>query len=175
MISRIDIPKLQFDTLSNNWVAINGVERLFNKEKQKANFFDTMYIDYLSFLPKDLMEKQRKVQEMNLDELEDLINTQERTGNDPSSTLVEYHSRYAFAFTSLIVVLFGLPISANKRKGGIAVQIGISILVTFVYMVFMKVSQAFGKNGALDPLITAWSANVFFLLAAVVSVFKLRR
>ncbi|MFC2103235.1 LptF/LptG family permease [Bacteroidota bacterium] len=175
MISRIDVPRLNFDSLSNNWIALNGVERIFNEEKQQAEYFDTLSIDYLSFLPMDLKEKQRKVQEMNLQELEELIFTQKRTGNDPSSTLVEYHSRYAFAFTSLIVVLFGLPISANKRKGGIAVQVGISILVTFVYMVFMKVSQAFGKNGALDPIITAWSANVFFLVAAVVSVIKFRR
>jgi lipopolysaccharide export system permease protein len=175
MISRIDVPKLNFDTLSNNWIAINGVERIFNMEKQSAAFFDTLSIDYLSFRPADLKKKQIKEQEMNLDELKEIIQTQERTGNDPTSSLIEFHSRYAFAFTSLIVVLFGLPLSANKRKGGVAVQVGISILVTFVYLVFMKVSQAFGKNGALDPLLTAWSANIFFMLAAVVSFIKFRR
>ena len=111
---------------------------------------------------------------MNLDELDELIQSQERTGNDPTATLIEYHSRYAFAFTSLIVVLFGLPISANKRKGGLAVQVGISILVTFIYLVFIKISQAFGKNGALDPLLTAWFANIFFMAAAIISLIKVR-
>lgn len=175
MISRIDVPRLLFDTLSNNWIAVNGVERFFNSDKQQANYFDTLFLDYLHFRPTDLKKKQRKNEEMNLDELDELVQSQERTGNDPSATLIEYHSRYAFAFTSLIVVLFGLPISANKRRGGVAVQVGLSILVTFVYMVLMKVSQAYGKNGALDPLITAWSTNMFFILAAAVTIYKLKR
>lgn len=174
MVSRIDVPRLNYDTLNNIWIAVSGVKRFFNGDKQKANYFDTLKIDYLYFRPADLTKKQRKAQEMNLDELDELILAQEKTGNDPTATLIEYHSRYAFAFTSLIIVLFGLPLSANKRKGGLAVQVGLSILLTFVYLVFMKVSQAFGKNGALDPLLTAWFANIFFLIAAVIAIIKLR-
>src|SRR3990172_11827743 len=174
MISRIDVPKLNYDTLSHTWIAIKGVERSFIFEKQSAKYFDTLLINYLKFQPVDLAKKQRKPQEMNLTELDELINSQERTGNDPTATLIEYHSRYAFAFTSLIVVLFGLPLSANKRKGGLAVQIGISILVTFIYLVFMKVTQAFGKNGALEPFLTAWFANMFFMAAAIISISKMR-
>lgn len=174
MISRIDVPKLAYDSLSGIWIAINGVERLFTEKKQQAIYFDSLKIDYLSFHPYDLAKKQIKPLEMNLDELSDLIKTQERTGNDPTATLIEYHSRIAFAFTSLIIVLFGLPISANSRKGGLAVQVGISILATFIYLVFMKVSQAFGKNGELEPLLTAWFANLLFLAAAIVSIIKVR-
>jgi lipopolysaccharide export system permease protein len=109
---------------------------------------------------------------MNLTELNELIKSQESAGNDPTSTLIEYHSRIAFAMTSVIVVLFGLPISANKRKGGIASQVGLNILVTFVYLVFMKVSQAFGKNGALNPVLTAWLANFLFMIAAAINLWR---
>lgn len=174
MTSRIDASKLSFDSLSSNWIALNGVLRTFEDKSQGTLYFDSLRLAYLDFVPADLSKKQIKMQEMNLDELKELIKSQEKTGNDPTTTLIEYHSRFAFAITSLIVVLFGLPISANKRKGGLAVQVGISILVTFIYLVFMKVSQAFGKNGALDPLLTAWFANMFFLAAAVVSIIKVR-
>jgi lipopolysaccharide export system permease protein len=174
MTSRIDVARLRYDTLTNDWMAFKGVARLFNDEEQKATFLDSLNISYINFRPIDITKKQRKTQEMNLDELDELILSQEKTGNDPTATLIEYHSRYAFAFTSLIIVLFGLPISANKRKGGLAVQIGISILITFIYLVFMKISQAFGKNGALDPLLTAWFANIFFMIAAIISIIKLR-
>jgi lipopolysaccharide export system permease protein len=71
---------------------------------------------------------------------------------------------------SLVVVLFGLPISTNKRRGGLAVQIGINILVTFIYLVFMQISLAFGKNGSLSPFLTAWSANIVFLGAAIFTI-----
>jgi len=174
MRSRIDMPRLKYDTLKADWIALNGLKHTFEGTKQHTFYFDTLKLDDLNFKPTDLSKKQIKMQEMNLSELDDLIETQERTGNDPTITLIEYDSRYAFAFTSLIVVLFGLPISANRRKGGLAVQVGISILVTFIYLVFMKVSQAFGKNGAMDPLLTAWFANIIFTAAAAISIYKVR-
>ncbi|MBI5661453.1 MAG: LptF/LptG family permease [Ignavibacterium album] len=48
------------------------------------------------------------------------------------------------------------------------------MLVTFLYLVFMKISQAFGKNGSLDPVLTAWFANIIFLAAAVYNLFRSR-
>jgi lipopolysaccharide export system permease protein len=173
MVGRIDASRLSYDTTSNIWRAHNGVRRVFTN-KQEAVYFELLEIDNLNFSPDDLLAKQRKIAEMNLTELEELIAAQRRAGNDPTPTLIEYHSRFAFAVTPLIVVLFGLPISANKRKGGVAAQVGINILVTFLYLVFMKISQAFGKNGALDPLLTAWTANLIFLAGAVYNVWRSR-
>ncbi len=175
MTQRIDAARLVYDSTSQDWIAQSGVERVFTKHGQKANFFDSLKISNLHFAPADLSDKQQKPEEMNLTELNKLIKTQKRAGTDPTNTLIEYYSRFSFSLASLIVVLFGLPISANKRKGGMAVNVGINILVTFIYLVFMKVSQAFGKNGALDPLLTAWLANLIFLAAAAVNLPRIRQ
>lgn len=173
MTSRIDASRLVYDTTKSIWIARDGIKRTFSS-KQEADYFKVLEIPDLNFSPDDLLKKQQRTAEMNLDELSELVKAQRRAGNDPTPTLIEYHSRFAFAVTPLIVVLFGLPISANKRKGGIAAQVGINILVTFLYLVFMKVSQAFGKNGALDPILTAWVANLIFLVAAVYNVWRSR-
>lgn len=174
MTKRIDAIFLEYDDSAKTWIAKNGVIREFLPNNQNAFYFEKQIIKNLNFLPDDLTTKQRKTSEMNLTELRELINSQLRAGNDPTSTLIEYHSRFAFAATSLIVVLFGLPISANKRKGGLAAQVGLNILVTFLYLVFMKISQAFGKNGSLDPVLTAWFANFIFLAAAVYNLYRAR-
>ena len=134
--------------------------------RESASYFNQLTLSDLNFHPDDLASKQQKPEEMNLDELKKLINSQMREGTDPKSTLIEYYSRFSFSMASIVVVLFGIPLAATKRRrGGLAVQIGINILVTFIYLVFMKVSQAFGKNGALDPLLTAWFANLVFLIS----------
>ena len=172
MKSRIDAVSLSYDTLKNIWVANNGIKRDFDGIHQSADYFTSLEIPNLNFSPSDLLKKQTRPSEMNLTELNELVKSQQNAGNDPTSTLIEYHSRIAFAMTSVIVVLFGLPISANKRKGGIASQVGLNILVTFLYLVFMKVSQAFGKNGALNPVITAWLANFLFMIAAAVNLWR---
>jgi lipopolysaccharide export system permease protein len=175
MTSRIDAVALQYDSLTKSWVATNGIKREFLGRQQKAEYFNNLEITDLNFSPADLLNKQTRPSEMNLTELSELIKSQESAGNDPTSTLIEYHSRIAFAMTSVIVVLFGLPISANKRKGGIASQVGLNILVTFLYLVFMKISQAFGKNGSLNPIITAWIANFIFIAAAALNLWRARQ
>jgi lipopolysaccharide export system permease protein len=175
MVSRIDAASMKYDSSTSSWIAKNGVERFFNDTGQTAEYFDTIRLKNLNFSPADLLSKQQKPEEMNLSELKNLIKSQESTGNDPTRTLIEYYSRFSFPMASLICVVFGLPISANKRRGGVAVQVGINILVTFIYLVFMKVSQAFGKNGALDPLVTAWFANLIFLTAALINLPRVRQ
>lgn len=175
MKSRIDAVSLSYDSLKNIWIANNGIKRDFFGRKQKAEYFTTLQLNNLHFSPADLLQKQTRPSEMNLTELDELVISQKRAGYDPTSALIEYHSRIAFAMTSVIVVLFGLPISANKRKGGVASQVGLNILVTFLYLVFMKVSQAFGKNGALNPIITAWFANFIFMIAAAINLWRARQ
>lgn len=175
MTARIDANRLQYDSLTNTWMAYQGIQRTFDEPGQSADYFTVREIEDLNFYPADLISKQQKPEEMNLDELRNLIKNQEKAGNDPTASLIEFHTRFAFPIASLIIILFGLPISANKRKGGLAVQVGINILVTFIYLVFMKVSQAYGKNGALDPFLTAWAANFLFLAAALINLPRVRQ
>jgi len=175
MTSRIDAVRIIYDSTKGNWIAKNGVERSFSESGQIANYFETLELLNLNFTPPDLLSKQQKPEQMDLDNLKELIKNQESTGNDPTRTLIEYYSRFSFPMASLVCVVFGLPISTNRRRGGLAVQVGISILVTFIYLVFMKISQAFGKNGALDPLLTAWAANLIFLIIGLINLPRMRQ
>lgn len=176
MIARIDASRMTYDTVSNKWRAQNGIRRFFTDNKESAEYFNSLTLPDLNFKPEDLASKQQKPEEMNLNDLKKRINSQIREGTDPKSTLIEYYSRFSFSMSSLVVVLFGIPLAVTKRRrGGLAVQVGINILVTFIYLVFMKVSQAFGKNGALDPMLTAWFANLIFLAAALINLPRMRQ
>jgi lipopolysaccharide export system permease protein len=174
MIGRIDAQKLEYDSLSGVWIAKDGVKRVFSDAAETAEYFDSLKLSNLHFQPVDLSKKQQKPVEMNLSELSDLIDSQKRAGTNPIVAQIEYHSRFAFAMTCVIIVLFGLPISANKRKSGLAAQVGINILIAFIYLVFMKVSQAFGKNGALDPVLTAWFANIIFVAGTFITLPRMK-
>jgi len=70
------------------------------------------------------------------------------------------------------MVLFGVPFASARPRTGAAVGFGICVAVTFIYLAFMKMSQVFGYNGDLNPLFTAWLANLIFL---VVGIFNLMR
>lgn len=175
MTMRIDAQRMNYDSTTGNWTLFNGVKRQFKNNTEQIENFSTLVMDDLNFTPGEVIEKQTKNEEMSLDELAEYADNQKRAGNDPTPILIEYHSRFAFAFASVITVMFGLPISTSKRKGGVAVQFGINIVITFIYLVFMKISQAFGKNGLLEPFITAWFANFIFLLAAIINIIRARK
>lgn len=168
--SRIDAYRMTFDSTKNSWTLYNGTFRTFNDTSEAMQKFVVKDFSGLNFKPDDIMKKQRKPEEMTLAELSEFAIEQQRTGNDPTSINIEYQSRIAYAFASVVVVLFGLPISTNKRRGGLALQFGINLLITFIYLVFMKISQAFGKNGVLDPFLTSWFSNFIFLAAAIINI-----
>ncbi len=175
LISRIDALQMKYEPKTNIWLLSEGIKRNFTDSNEVAEKFITFEVKGLNFKPEDVIKKQRKPEEMTLAELSDYADEQYKTGNDPTQIIIEYQSRLAFAFSSIVVVLFGLPISANKRRGGLALQFGINLLVTFLYLVFMKVSQAYGKNGVLDPVITAWFANFIFFIAAIINLKRVQK
>lgn len=175
MISRIDAQSMVYDTTSLNWIAYNGAKRFIYEKNDSLFEFSELQIEGLNFLPDDVIQKQRKPDEMNLQELKNYATSQLNAGNNPINIEIEYYSRIAFAFASFVVILFGLTLSANKRKGGTAIQFGINILLTFIYLVFMKISQAFGKNGLLHPFLTAWMANIVFFMAGVINLIRIKK
>jgi len=170
LISRTDAFRMKYDSTKSAWDIFDGITRTFTDTNEIVERFSFKKFKELSFKPEDVAQKQRKMDEMTLSDLKIYADEQLRTGNDPTSTQIEYQSRIAFAFSSVIVVLFGLPISANRRRSGLAIQFGINLLITFLYLVFMKISQAFGKNGVMNPFMTAWLANFIFLIAAIYNI-----
>ncbi len=175
LIWRIDAKRMKFDTKSNVWILHDGVKRIFKDKKEELTTFTTLAEKNLNFKPEDILKKQIRPTEMTLSQLSSEIKNILRSGNDPTRLEIEYHSRIAFAFASIITLLFGLPLTLNKRHTGIALQIGINLLITFVYLAFMQISQAFGKNGALNPFLTAWLANIIFLAGAMINIVKAQR
>lgn len=170
ILSRIDAFRMSYDSTKSTWQLFSGSARKFHENSEELEMFLVKDFPSLHFKPEDVIRKQRKPEEMTLSELKRFSQEQLRTGNNAIRTEIAYHSRIAYAFSSIIVVMFGLPISANRRRGGLAIQFGISMAVTFLYLVFMKISQAFGENGVLDPFLTAWLANIIFMIIAFINL-----
>ena len=117
-------------------------------------------------------KKQEKPDEMDYPDLKDFIENQQRAGQDVSRWLVDFYGKISFPFASFIVVLFGIPFSSIKRRSGLGIEFGIAVAICFLYMIFLKFSQAFGYNGDLNPLLTAWLANIIFFVAGIYNLWR---
>jgi len=167
LIKRVDAPKMKWQ--DNRWVMLKAAERSFDGGNESLVIYDSIPtgdiagLNKLNLVPNQITRRQLKPEEMNYGELSEFIVSLKKGGQDTNRQLVDFYSKISFSFSSLIVIIFGISISTgSKRRKGLALQFGISILVSFIYLGFVKISQSFGYNGDLDPLLTAWLANIAF-------------
>lgn len=172
LIDRYDASQMRWDPNLHSWTLLQGMERQFHDGKEMAAPFVSKQMGRLSFSPEDIRAKQQKPEEMNFTDLENFVDSQQRAGHDVARWLVDLYGKISFPFACVIVVLFGIPFSSVRRRSGPGVEFGIAIAVTFLYMVFLQVSQAFGYNGDLDPLLTAWMANIIFVAAGSYNLWR---
>jgi len=165
--ARFDANEMRWDPAAKQWTLFQGFERRFNNDTETLRSFDSLFIGVLNFSPDDIRKKQEKPEEMNYNDLKKFIANQQRAGQDVSRWLVDYYGKIAFPFASVIVILFGIPFSSIKRRSGLGVEAGIAIGISFLYMIFLQISQAFGYNGDMHPLLTAWLANIIFFMAGI--------
>ncbi len=166
LVKRIDADKMKW--VNGSWLMYNAVEREFNGNLSINTYpqikpEDIPGVKQLNVNPNQITKKQLKPEEMNYSEIKDLLDSQTKGGQNTDRLKVDYYSKISFPFSNLIVIIFGISISTgSKQRKGLALQFGISILVSFIYLGFVKISQTFGYNGDLNPMFTAWLANIAF-------------
>lgn len=175
ILRRWDGSTISWDSTSKTWAMKNGKLRIISAGGEQITPFKEYTFRDLTFSPKDIIKKVEKPAEMNYTELGEFIARQQQSGNDVARWMVDYYVKIAFPFASVIVVLFGVPFSFGKRRAGLALQFGISVAICFIYLAFMKISEVFGYNGDLNPLLTAWLANLIFFTAGVVNIFRVEK
>lgn len=172
LVARYDAVQMKWNEKQKTWTLVNGTHRTFEAGRETLEKFATRVIGPLNFSPEDIRKKQQKPDEMDYNDLKQFIANQQRAGQDVSRWLVDFYGKIAFPFASFIVVLFGIPFSSIKRRSGLGIEFGIAVAICFLYMIFLKISQAFGYNGDLNPLLTAWLANILFFLAGIYNLLR---
>jgi lipopolysaccharide export system permease protein len=118
--------------------------------------------------PRDLYNIKEEFEEMNLFEIHNHIQNLEMKGAD--NTLIyriEMHKRIASPVAILILTLIGAALSSRKVRGGMGLHLGIGIVITFSYIIFMEFSRVFALSGVFTPFIAAWLPNIIFSLIGV--------
>lgn len=73
--------------------------------------------------------------------------------------------KLAYPFGAFIAVLIGIPLAARFGKKGRTLGITLSIVVLFIYQLFMAAMAALGRNGEINAYLAAWIPNAVTGLA----------
>ncbi|HJV64668.1 MAG TPA: LPS export ABC transporter permease LptG [Geomonas sp.] len=122
----------------------------------------------LKLKPADLKVLGKYSDSMTIVELRRYCNKLRASGYDPTRYLAQMHSRFSMPFGCAVMAFLGIPFALRSgRSSGIAVGIGLSLAIGFLYVVVNSVIISFGQAGVLPPVVAAWATNFIFLLVGI--------
>jgi len=120
--------------------------------------------------PRDFLTQRQRPDFMTIAQLDDYIWKLSKSG---ASTVirnlkVDLYQRFTSPFTSMIIILLGVPFSLimKRRATGLS-SIGASLTVGFLYYLLDAVSIALGKSGILIPIVAVSLSHVAALLTGL--------
>ncbi len=174
---RIDAVTITWIDSLNAWAVTDFSIRYFSASGQVVNVSlsknDSLLT--LGFTPEDITRQSKVPDEMNFKELTVRIAQLKENGVDTTRWEVDRHFKISFAFTNLIIVLFGLPLVVLKPRGGLSFGAGMGIFVIFIYYAFLKFGLSMGYKGILEPLTAAWIGNIVFSIGGITLLISARK
>jgi lipopolysaccharide export system permease protein len=172
LVERLFVDKAKW--WKDHWVYY-GVSRAFR------NSSDAFQVETIPSMDGDLQRSpasfdrvERSAKEMNLIQLGDYIEKINEQGQNPSAYLVDWHDKIAFPMVCFIMACLSVPfaIKVSPRGGGIAVGLGLSLVVAFSYWITHTLFIALGHGGYIPPVAAAWGSNVIFGFLAMFLLLK---
>lgn len=167
LVFKLNSERILWDSVSSVWKLENYTSRFIHDDGEtirKGVRMDTT----LNLLPNELIIKKEFYEEMTFNVLNNFIRQEELKGS-PEVVFykMEKHNRLASPFATLVMTLIGVSLSSRKIRGGIGMHLGLGILLTFAYILFMRVTTVFATYGNLPPPVAAWIPNVIFFLIGI--------
>lgn len=173
-IRRIDAREARWT--NGKWILYQGAIREF---QEGGGIHTVPFSDHEFDLQEDwesFQKIQQKSGEMSYTELHAYIEKIGVAGYDTTRYLVDLYSKLSYPFLNLIMVLIGIPFALKTgRSGGVALSIGISVMIGFAYGVIFYVFLSFGKSGVLPPFLAAWTPTLLFGLTGIFTLMSLRQ
>lgn len=168
LVSKLLADQIYWDSTKNKWTIrryyIRDIEGLQEKITE-GNTIDTT----INMHPSDFTRRLNVVESMSLKELNEFIKVSRMQGEvNVIAYQIEKYKRVAYPFSTFILTLIGVAVSSRKVRGGIGVQLGAGLVISFSYILFMQFSSQFSIGGSLPPLLAVWIPNIIFAGVALV-------
>lgn len=171
LVSRLTAQTIRWDTLYN-WQVRDYMIRDFNGTREtirRGTRLDTV----IPIEPRDFLISKNDHETMTSPDLRDYIERQKQRGvANIKSFEIENHRRYAMTAAAFILTIIGMSLSSRKIKGGMGVNIGIGLVLSFSYILFMTVTSTFAVSGYTSPMVAMWIPNILYTIIAVVLYYK---
>lgn len=111
--------------------------------------------------PEQLLPEEYIAETMNIHELKKFIDIEGNKKNI-NMHLNEYYQRTSLPFSTLIFTILGLSISTKRKKGEIAYNMIIGIILAFFYIFFIEITKIYSNKDYIPSYLAVWLPNVIY-------------
>ena len=165
---------VKWDTLYH-WTVKDYLIRDFHHDREvlkSGSSLDTI----IPFEPRDFLISRNDQETLTSPQLKQYIARQRSRGvANIQAFEIEYHKRYAMCAAAFILTVIGMSLSSKKVKGGMGLNIGLGLVLSFSYILFMTVTSSFAVSGLTSPMVAMWIPNIIYAIIAIVLYRKASR
>lgn len=166
----ISAKRVRYNPDRGHWL---GEDVWFNDiENDLEIFHKELKLDFFQEKIDDLLRDKFYEDEAGIRELRENIIYLQRAGGDVRKLLVEYHKRWAYPFSVLVMSIIGLSLGSKYVRGASAISIAISIILGYSYYVIQSMLEAASVGGTISPVLGAWLPNIIYLAGGAYTMYK---
>ncbi len=165
LVSKLSSEYVKWDREKKKWVVHDYYIRSIDGYKEKiirGSDKDTT----LNMVPEDYKVIAFVVETMTLPVLNKSIDNLRLRGVNTIEYEIEKHRRVSGPFSAFILTIIGVSLASRKIKGGIGFHLGLGLLLSFSYILFMQVTTVFATSSILSPWLAMWIPNIMYGILA---------
>ncbi len=171
--SKITAESARYDTTHHVWRLRNWFIRDYTDGMEDHVRSGRQLDTVLSLTRDDFFRNRYTIQELNIRELDQLIDTQIMRGDaSVNMALIEKNNRYSMPLSALILTIIGVALCTKKRRGGMGWNLAAGTALGFSYILFMQFSEMFVVTDTLPASIAIWLPNYLYAIIAIFVYFK---
>ncbi|NIO10589.1 MAG: LPS export ABC transporter permease LptG [Deltaproteobacteria bacterium] len=121
----------------------------------------TLSVLPISETPADFQVLARKPEEFTVFDLKKQIDDLNSKGIDTTEYQTDLQMKLAFPFIPPLMVFLAIPFALRQGlRGGIAVSLGLTMLIGLPHITLLSFCWSLGKEGVLQPWFAAWFPNL---------------
>ena len=156
----------------NQWRALDWQIREFKGLREEVSYGSSMDT-VIVMNPSEFYMVEGFSEQLTTTELREYLNRQRSRGvANLKEYELEYHRRFSFPFSILVLTVIAVSLTSRKVRGGTGLHLGLGLLIAFSYILFDTLSGSIALSGTTSPMLAVWIPNIMFTVIAVLLYIK---
>lgn len=176
LVSRLSARTARYDTLKTyHWTLSDYQIHDFKGEREKITKGSSID-SIITIEPRDFLISANDQETLTTPQLSEYIERQKNRGvANIQAFEIEKEKRIASTLAAFILTLIGMSLSAKKVKGGMGINIGIGLVLSFSYILFSSITSTLAINDYTTAFIAMEIPNAVYLTIGLLLFYRLCR